>query len=108
MGQWLIAALALLGLIAPLLPSWRAMLFCTVSFALGNWALLSQLHALLAAEPNPGPGARGVAIFVYVPTAAFLLACLVRALFEAGRYMFRRLRSRSRSANVDEASERSA
>jgi hypothetical protein len=96
MGQWLITAVALLGFIAPLLPSWRLMVLAAVPFVLGNWVLHSQLQAALALDPTPGPGARGVALLVYAPTVAFVLACLLRALFEAGRYVLRRLRTRSR------------
>lgn len=107
MGQWLIASVALIGFIAPLLPGWRTMLLASVPFALGNWALLSQVHAALAAEPNPGPGARGIALLVYAPTAAFLLACLFRALFEAGRHTLRRLRSRSVRGSKSDTSGKS-
>jgi hypothetical protein len=86
MGEWLITLLALLGLASPLLPKWRVVLAATLLFAVGNWALLSQLDATLATEPNPGPGARGIALLAYAPTAAFLASCAVRAVFEAARY----------------------
>ena len=108
MGQWLIAAVGLLGFIAPLLPGWRMMLLAAVAFALGNWALHNQLQAALALDPTPGPGARGVALLVYAPTAAFVLACLVRALFEAGRYLLRRLRTRARQSPMSATSRRSS
>ena len=94
MGEWLITLLALLGLGSPLLPKWRMVLAATLLFALGNWALLNQLYATLATEPNLGPGARGIALLVYAPTAAFLASCAVRAVFEAARYTRRYLSNR--------------
>ncbi len=99
MGETLIIGLALLGLLAPLLPGWRAVLIATALFAVLDGVVLLQIHDFLATEARPGPGARMGVFIAYVPTIAFLLGCLLRALFMLARTIVRLVRTRSRPAD---------
>jgi len=95
MAEPLIAGLAVLGLIAPLLPAWRPALIATAAFAIADGALLVELYTFIAAEPNPGPGARMGVLIALAPTAAFVLGCLLRALFVLARCALQRFRTRA-------------
>lgn len=100
MADALILSAAALGLIAPLLPGWRRVLLVLMLFALVNGVLLYQVHTLLAAEPNPGPAARGFVVLAYLPSAIFLLSCIIRLLFTVVSYARRHIRGRAASPKI--------
>jgi hypothetical protein len=89
-GESTIMVLAVLGLVAPLLPRWRPLLLAAAVFLIGDGVLLALVNTQLAAEPNPGPGQRMAVLLAYAPTAAFILSCIVRLLFELARAALRR------------------
>ena len=100
MGEKLIAGLAIMGLVVPLLPLWRPVLIALALFALGNGLLLHHIWEFLNAEPNPGPGARAGVIFAFAPTVVFAASCMLRFAFVVFKCATLRVRNRAvREAN---------
>ena len=99
MSDALIFAVALMGLVGPLLPRSRGALLVLTHFAIGNGVLLFEVDDFLQTDPSPGPDARGLVVFAYFPSANFAIACVLRILFETVRYALRRFRGRREREN---------
>lgn len=94
MAQTILIAAVVLGVVGPLLRGWRPVLAVLLGFAIVNGWLLYQVRVALETGPDPGPGARGFIVLLYLPSVLCGLSCLLRLLIEAFRFVRRRQRDR--------------